>query len=1108
MARSIVAVAALLFRAPVERQGGVAQSADRPHRSDGPHCASQVVILILAVVLSLPAVDTFAQHSDGTPLAAKIAVGIPDASYQTTVTAAAGTVGASADVILVNLETGHYVTTRAAADGSFTAVIFAPRGSSILVKADPERRFLSSIIDASPPLIQFHLSDMTTLHGTILTVDMPVSTSGVAFATVGIEPILNQAVAIMEGTLNKQQFSPGEIVEARGVYTILTTALTSAANPQVQIGMTLELISDSAGNPSTAWSFFDSAVMTPTGLPIERFPAFVRDYGLPFPLTKEATKGSAAFTTSFTIPADFRPGVYRPRIGAVVQGVATPPVDTSEKRTTFISELRGRFGLPVIRIGAPAEPRLPALLLMNELANGARGVVALEDRGRYAPANHIAINSDTAVIPRRDPRTGALRHYRLEPFVMTIGVSDRGGPPNAPLLPFRFPSGSLRVSVRAPSGVVRTLGPAPFRQLHLVGTGNENGHPLEGGPSITDPFELRTLDPAFDVIFEEDGKHVVVVDGSLEDLSGNIWRIGGTYEIHLAASLVIDSVVLPGTPFEVSNTFSAKAQIIPPVPAEVEVRFRQGSTDVRVHGRANRFGWFAPVTSIPLVEPGEYRADFIARHRAADGTMLVGSRTWGGVVAPRSSPIIAHGKRGIDAQKSEKQQWFFRSQTGDPIGDHVHFPFQSGDVAWLQESDSSIPAITFQDPTGSVIEKLRVLNASSNPPRFSEDQITKGEIPLFSANTNRTDIHLAPDRTEAWAYSYQAVERPLVRVRELIAEDHFLSYWRFNDRYGLQSGSGANGDLPNDFKFQFGGVVLRGPFFDSPLYAIYGSLFVLVPDNDPDGGTRVFPPFQGNGGGPSGGPLFRLKGKAIDLFFHPTALHPGMILNRGEWVSLAGYCAPALPAKVDVVVTSPSGATRSVRGQANAIGWFYDPAQDFAVLEQGVWSVKVSVMFDGRTSAGQVTAPFPSGDVLGSRQGEFYFYVVDTNAPEIEVAPMPRFVRPAEGPIVFTIAPPAGLTNLRLTYTTTMPGFLLEDGVQTSMTYDYDASTLAPDFPNLDLFDGDGLAGVDTITISLLLSGTDASGSQKHFARRIVIQGEELQMPAQTPQPRRRAVKK
>jgi hypothetical protein len=182
--------------------------------------------------------------------------------------------------------------------------------------------------------------------------------------------------------------------------------------------------------------------------------------------------------------------------------------------------------------------------------------------------------------------------------------------------------------------------------------------------------------------------------------------------------------------------------------------------------------------------------------------------------------------------------------------------------------------------------------------------------------------------------------------------------------------------------------------------------------------------------------------------------------------------------------------------------------QDFTADETGVWKARVKILFDGRTSAGQVTPPFPTGDVLGSREGEFYFYVVEPNAPQLELAAMPQFVRPAEGPITFRVQPPAGLSNVQLTYTITMPGFILEEKTQTSMNVVYDAPTLAKDFPNLDLYDADGYAGVDTITISMMLSGTDPSGTRKHFARQVVIQGEEIQMPDQQPRQKRRAVAK
>ena len=222
-----------------------------------------------------------------------------------------------------------------------------------------------------------------------------------------------------------------------------------------------------------------------------------------------------------------------------------------------------------------------------------------------------------------------------------------------------------------------------------------------------------------------------------------------------------------------------------------------------------------------------------------------------------------------------------------------------------------------------------------------------------------------------------------------------------------------------------------------------------------------------------------------------------------------------------------------------------------------MWKAKVKILFDGRTSAGQVSEPFPAGGVLGSRDGEFYFYVVDADSAQLEIgeveaaafggnetlngecsmlnverddggfqhsalniehsasslsgsnvnASLTRLVRPGDGPITFTVTKPAGLNDVTLTYTTTMPGFLLEEGTKSALSYTYDAPELAEDFPNLDLYDSDGYAGADTITISLLVSGTDASGVTKHVARQIVIQGEELQMPDQHPRPKRRAVR-
>jgi len=73
-----------------------------------------------------------------------------------------------------------------------------------------------------------------------------------------------------------------------------------------------------------------------------------------------------------------------------------------------------------------------------------------------------------------------------------------------------------------------------------------------------------------------------------------------------------------------------------------------------------------------------------------------------------------------------------------------------------------------------------------------------------------------------------------------------------------------------------------------------------------------------------------------------------------------------------------------------------------------------------------------------------------------------------------------------------MPGFILEEGTKTELTYNYDAVRLHQDFPNLDLSDADGRTGVDTVTMSFLVSGTDAEGKQVYQARQVRLQDEVL----------------
>ena len=141
-----------------------------------------------------------------------------------------------------------------------------------------------------------------------------------------------------------------------------------------------------------------------------------------------------------------------------------------------------------------------------------------------------------------------------------------------------------------------------------------------------------------------------------------------------------------------------------------------------------------------------------------------------------------------------------------------------------------------------------------------------------------------------------------------------------------------------------GRAVLHGSALDQAHYAIHGSLFVLVPDDDPDG-QRTFPPFQGNGGGPSGGPLFTLKGEDIDLFIHLTGVRPGSVLETGNTFALVGAVGPTLPAKIAYTVTAPDGSKWTFSGQANSIGYYYEPDDNFIVDQPGRYTVDLRVTY-------------------------------------------------------------------------------------------------------------------------------------------------------------------
>jgi hypothetical protein len=351
-----------------------------------------------------------------------------------------------------------------------------------------------------------------------------------------------------------------------------------------------------------------------------------------------------------------------------------------------------------------------------------------------------------------------------------------------------------------------------------------------------------------------------------------------------------------------------------------------------------------------------------------------------------------------------------------------------------------------------------------------------------------------------------------VRVREVVSEDpQNGGYWRLDTFYDDQLGVGLLGDQANDFKFQYVGAVYRDLESGLNEYLAQGSGWIFIPDDDPRG-SRLMPPYSGYGPWTAeGGPILTLKGEDIHMFILPTGVRPGAILEEGDVFHFGGHLMPTLNSQVSVTVTAPGGTQHHVDGQANKIGYFFKPEDSFEVNEPGLWTVDVKVWHDGQIGTGasvncDPTDPFdpllpcPSGDVLGSADGQYFFYVVPPEAEPLPLlAPEAGFLRFSGEvtPIIISGRIPSGVSGAAIDYTIAMPGVILEQGqaeiIGNQFSFTFDPEALNQDFPNLDLVGRDNFgAGLsDTVFISLLLQGDGSSGDVFRAAE-VTLQGEQV----------------
>ena len=419
----------------------------------------------------------------------------------------------------------------------------------------------------------------------------------------------------------------------------------------------------------------------------------------------------------------------------------------------------------------------------------------------------------------------------------------------------------------------------------------------------------------------------------------------------------------------------------------------------------------------------------------------------------------------------------------------MRFPYHSGDVLWYLAGDANTvePDLTVQDTAGSYARWSRMALAGY---RFVsgetvDERAVQGELPVFMVSENRPGYNPV---TQAGAlvndaYTYVSVVRPGMSVRQFVlgSNDGSLPlHWDTADPYNGQIGAGLTGDKSGDYAFMFGGVVIRNEAAEIEDTAIYGATAFVIADGFESPGARVFPPYRGASGGADGGPLLTVRDEPITMFFHPTGVRPGQVLELGDTLAVAGNVAPALASEVMVTITSPSGEQRTFNGTANAIGYFYDPTQDLTVDEQGIWRVRITTQHTGLTSAGLVEPPYPSGGILGAADDEFSVYVVSPRAAPLDWSVEQEDIAiPGALPFNFNFDVPDDWVNPVVEHTVTIPGYILRSGPLnasgSSFNYQHNPTNLNDVFPNIEIDARlDGPAATDPVTFTFAV--TDETG--------------------------------
>lgn len=854
-----------------------------------------------------------------------------------------------------------------------------------------------------------------------------------------------------------------------------------------------------------------SNLRTPSGLAINNVYGDVTVAQAITPVTHIIERdGTLQATLRFdmTLPESLPAGRYVPAFQGFAQfGETLQPWSTAfaeETQTPNKTVALTRLPL-VINIGDLAETHLLWTLFYDHPSDGARGILAAEDTDRAALANRVKLNPPSYILPPGD--------YPLEPYLPSM-LPNQYDFSAAPLLPLLLPSGRLTGTITGPDGTTTNLPGAPIVQNQLSSTAIDERE-IFGGQSPIDLYRLTTLNPEYTAYtFTEYGPYQIELRGSTEDIYGNVYSGGGSYDLLIAEPLELLTGALPGAPFAVGDSPFIGGHILPGFPADVRVAVttydlngNTNGTDI-IEAQANRYGYFHATTDLTFDTPGEYVIDYDVRYEDGEGRLWAASLRSAGVITDPESTLLARGQRGVDgyiptdAEDGYLPLWF--SSANYPPGNDStirgYYPYHPGDIARITDGFDGglVPTINAHDLTNSYQNWL----LGTTPQYVSTrgyDLTIEGQLealplqPILGGPRLAYGPALEPDLIANQAYAYISAVRPGVSVRQYVTggtQTTLPLYWDSADPLNQQIGAGADGDEPGDYTFLFGGLVVRNP--EAAVATAHGyAAFGIVVDSDAP--AQVHPPYRSADGGPDGGPLVRVRGEDFDMLFHPTGVRPGQVLTEGDTLIFAGHVAPTLTSQVSIEVTSPDGETQTLNNTTNPYGYLYDPTLQLTADEAGIWSIEIVTTGIGTSSAGIAQEPFITGGVPGTINRRFNVYVLAENSDPLrwntDNGDADLALRGGD-PFNFSMAIPADWREIEADFTVSTPGYVLDSGEPriggASVTYQYNPPQLSSTFPNLET-GGEGPAAGDLVTLTFAISGENASGRREIRTRTFTI---------------------